>query len=148
MDKSIFRAYDIRGKYPGEINEKAVFEIAQALGRFFVRRNSAILIVAHDARLSSPSLYKSVLKGLSFEEGDPDVKKSGLRPKRRRKIKVIKVGLATTPMLYFLANHYKANGGIMVTASHNPKEYNGLKVIRNGDASVGGLEILKMVKRK
>ncbi len=109
MDSKIFKSYDIRGRYPEEINEKAVFEIAAKLPRILKKR----IVVGRDARLSSPRLYQAILKGLA--------KKSG--------IKIIAVGVATTPMFYFLVNKLKAGGGVMVTASHNPKDFNGLKIV-------------------
>jgi len=130
MDKSIFKAYDIRGKYPKEINEKVVFEICGFLAQFFKKGRA---VVAYDARLSSPRLYRAVVDG--FE-------KSG------RKIGLIKIGLATTPMFYFLVNYFKAQGGVMVTASHNPKEYNGLKVVGKGARMISGKEILRIMNKE
>ncbi|MDO8430286.1 MAG: hypothetical protein Q7S73_02890 [bacterium] len=125
IKKSIFKAYDIRGKYPKELNEEAVFEIASALGRHFGPKSR--LLVGRDGRLSSPSLFKSVLKGLGKD------------------LEIIDGELMTTPMLYFLVNELKADGGIMVTASHNPKEYNGLKVVGKNARPVSGSEILKLM---
>src|SRR3990167_675414 len=117
---SIFRAYDVRGRYPSEINERIVSDIAHGLTHFFPQ---GALLVGHDARLSSPKLYRAVLQGLSARS------------------KVLHIGIATTPMFYFLVNHLKGVGGIMVTASHNPKEFNGLKVVRAGAMPVNGREI-------
>ena len=117
---SIFRAYDVRGRYPSEINERIVSDIAHGLTHFFPQ---GALLVGHDARLSSPKLYRAVLQGLSARS------------------KVLPIGIATTPMFYFLVNHLKGVGGIMVTASHNPKEFNGLKVVRAGAMPVNGREI-------
>lgn len=137
MNKSIFRAYDVRGKYPSEIDEEAVFQIALALGKFFnlktkkLKKSKICIVVARDTRLSSPSLYRELIKGLNQSGG---------------KIKLIKAGLATTPMLYFLTNYYKADGGVMVTASHNSKGYNGLKVVKENSNSMSGFEVLKLIK--
>ena len=128
MNKSIFRAYDIRGKYPDEINEQAVYEISSGLSRFF---KMGKVVVAHDARLSSPCLYREVLKGFSVNKG----------------IKLIKVGFATTPMFYFLVGKLKAKGGVVVTASHNPKEWNGLKVVGKGAKMISGKEVLKILQK-
>ena len=128
MDTSIFKAYDIRGKYPEELNEKAVSEIIPALAKHF---GGDRIIVGHDTRLSSPKLYKAVLKSL-LASG------YALNP--------IPVGMITTPMLYFLVNKLKVRGGIMITASHNPKEYNGLKVMDKKTGVMNGKEIYELYK--
>lgn len=128
---SIYKANDIRGKYPEEINEDIVKNISFALGGYFSK--NAKLVVGRDARLSSPALYRAVLGRLKVK---------GLR------LKVVEAGLMTTPMLYFLVNELKADGGIMVTASHNPKEYNGLKVVKKGARPMGGLEILGIMNKE
>lgn len=128
---SIFKANDVRGVYPSEINEKEVRKIGLALSGYFGK--GAKLVIGHDARLSSPSLYRAL--------------KDSLKSKKLNGLKVIEAGLMTTPMLYFLVAHSKADGGIMVTASHNPKEYNGLKVVKKGARPVGGKEIEKIVTK-
>ncbi len=125
----IFKANDIRGKYPGELNEEVVLEICAALKKFFPKK--AKLVIGYDARLSSPSLYKALIKGL---DGGQAV--------------LVKAGFMTTPMLYFLVNELRASGGVMVTASHNPKEFNGLKVVKKGARPVSGEEIKKIVMEK
>lgn len=124
IDQKIFKAYDVRGKYPSEFNEAAASAIAKALGKHFGK--GAKLVVGHDARLSSPSIYRAVLKNL----------------------KGVKVGLVTTPMIYFLVNRLKADGGIIVTASHNPKEYNGLKVVGRKARPISGKEILEILDKE
>lgn len=126
--ESIFKANDIRGIYPEELNEVIVSGIGSSLAGHFGRK--ATLIIGRDARLSSPSLYRALLSGL---------KAAG------NKAKVIDAGLMTTPMLYFLVSKYKADGGIMVTASHNPKQFNGLKVVRVGARPVSGTEIYELI---
>ncbi len=118
----IFKAYDIRGRYPDELNEETALTIAAALGRHF---KSGKIVVAYDTRLSSPQLYAAAIEGLMT---NPD-------------LEIEKIDLATTPMFYFLANQLKAVGGIMITASHNPKEYNGLKVVGYGGLVMSGKEI-------
>lgn len=122
MDIKIFKAYDIRGKYPKEINERVVFEIAQKLPKIFKGK----IVVGRDARLSSPTLYKAVIGGLKAKS---------------HKLKAIPAGIVTTPMLYFLVNKLKADGGIMVTASHNPKEYNGLKIVGKYAQPLSGKDV-------
>ncbi len=136
MNFNIFKANDIRGKYPGEINEKTISEIAQKLGRYFKRQASGIkrqvkIVIAHDARLSSQSLYEAVITGFKIQDS---------------RFKIIEVGLATTPMFYFMVKKLKADGGIMITASHNPKDYNGLKIVDKNAMSISGLEIRKLFK--
>lgn len=128
INPGIFKANDIRGEYPSEINEKIISEIVEKLTKFF---DSGKIVVAHDARLSSPSSYKAVI-------GQLEAKNS--------KLKAAKVGLATTPMFYFLVKKLKANGGIMITASHNPKNYNGLKIVDKNALPISGLEIKKLFK--
>ena len=126
MEESLFKAYDIRGRYPEELNETAAESIACAVGRIFPR---GPILIARDVRISSPVLSRAVRRGLQ---------QSGR--------KVITAGVTTTPMFYFLVNHLKAAGGIMVTASHNPKEYNGLKIVREMAMPVGGREVYGWVK--
>ena len=132
MDPIIFKAYDIRGRYPKEINEEVVAKIAREVRG---RLGGGKIVVGHDARLSSPALYKSVLQSLKI--------KKFLPAGRQVKFKIEAVGLATTPMLYFLVNKLKAAGGIMITASHNPKEFNGLKIVGKKAIPISGAEIKK-----
>jgi len=103
---SIFRAYDIRGIYPKELNEKIVEKLGKAFGTF----NPGKIVIGMDARLSSPALKKNFMKGL-ISTG----------------CEAIDIGMVTTPISMFAIKHLKADGGVMITASHNPKEYNGLK---------------------
>lgn len=144
----IFKAYDIRGKYPSEINEKVVSEITQALVRYFVLKAKnyklkAKLVVACDARLSSPALYRAVLKAFSVQRSA--ARKGKAKTLNANRYTLYPAGIATTPMFYFLVNKLKASGGIMVTASHNPKEYNGLKIVGKNAQPVSGNEILKIM---
>jgi phosphomannomutase len=125
---SIFKAYDIRGKYPAEINERVAFDIAKKLAHHWGRKSR--IVIGHDARKSSPALYAAVFAGLS---------------QNNAAVEVIPAGIMTTPMLYFLVNALSADGGIVVTASHNPKEYNGLKVVGKNAKPMSGKEILKLI---
>lgn len=127
MNPKIFRAYDIRGKYPEKLNEKTIEEISPALIKLFAKKK---IVVGRDVRLSSPKLYRTLIKCLSTKGGP----------------KIIKGGIMTTPMLYFLVSFLKARGGIMVTASHNPKEYNGLKIVGPAATPISGTEIFKLLK--
>ena len=128
MDPKIFKAYDIRGKYPQEFNEHDAFKIAEVLAGFFKKGK---VVLGYDSRIGSRTIYQSVIKGLTT---------------KNPKLKILKIGMITTPMMYFLVNSLKTRGGIMVTASHNPKEYNGLKIAREKALLVSGLEIKKLMK--
>ena len=112
MDEKIFKAYDIRGIYPDEINEEAVKSIAKAYAQFIKPKTVA---VGRDVRLSSPSLQKAVIEGL-----------------RESGVDVIDIGMGPTEMIYFAVGTYNYDGAIQVSASHNPAEYNGLKMVREG----------------
>ncbi len=153
---SIFKANDIRGVYPEELDESIVFRIAHAIGSHLSeksaasgagkRKKKAVIVVGHDARLSSPVLYKAVIDGIMNRELGirANDKKSIIR---NSKFIIHKAGLMTTPMLYFLVSKYKAAGGIMVTASHNPKRYNGLKVVTAGARPVSGKEVERWTEK-
>ena len=135
VPKVIFRAYDIRGKYPSEVNEKVVFKVAQSLSDYFnskTKKKASKIVIGRDGRVGSPSLYRTIISGL----------KSG-----RSRVKIIKIGIATTPMFYILVSILKADGGIMVTASHNPKEYNGLKIVGKNAEMISGKEVLKILSK-
>ncbi|MDO9145294.1 phosphomannomutase/phosphoglucomutase [Rhodoferax sp.] len=119
LTASIFKAYDIRGVVPSTIDAP----VAQALGRAFgtvaLREGQTAVAVGRDGRLSGPDLSTALMRGLA-EAG----------------VEVIDIGLATTPMLYFAANTL-CNSGIQVTGSHNPKDYNGFKMVLAGRAIYG-----------
>lgn len=105
-----FKAYDVRGKVPSELNP----DIAYRIGRAFADETQASTVcVGHDIRLSGPELSEALSKGLT--DGGVDV---------------VDLGLVGTEMVYFATGHYKFDGGIMITASHNPPEYNGMKMVR------------------
>lgn len=125
MESRIFKAYDIRGIYPSEINVDVATKVAETCANMF---KPGTIVVAHDVRHGSTELAQAVEKTLT------------------KKFKVEFIGLATTPMFYFLVNHLKASGGVMITASHNPKEYNGMKIVTEGAILVSGIEIKKMMK--
>lgn len=105
---SIFKAYDIRGIYPSEVNEQLAYKLGRA---FVVFTKAKQVVVGYDARLSSEKIFDSLTKGI-LDQG----------------ANVVNVGLCTTPMFNFIHAHFKYQTGIMVTASHNPKEYNGFKL--------------------
>ncbi|MBI2507078.1 MAG: hypothetical protein HYW09_00500 [Candidatus Niyogibacteria bacterium] len=116
IKSEIFKEYDIRGKYPDEIDEGAVYKIGAAFSEYLGRKKIfGNIAVGRDARLSSPELFKA------FSRGVLDLGRD-----------VIDIGLVSTPLFYFALNSSGAAGGAMITASHNPKEYNGLKLVREG----------------
>lgn len=110
MNKNIFKAYDIRGIYPDEINESDIYKIVKSYCQFLKPKNIAI---GCDVRLSSPALKKTAIKAATDQ-----------------KIKVIDLGIISTDMLYFAVANYNYDGGLSITASHNPKEYNGMKIVK------------------
>ncbi len=131
LNKSIFKAYDVRGKYPKDVNVEAIADIARALAKLFP---SGTLVVARDGRHGSPELSECATKVLKDEGA-----------KLGKDFNVIYAGLATTPMFYFLVNHLNAEGGMMITASHNPKEYNGVKAVKRNAEAMSGTELLSLV---
>ena len=133
LKTEIFRAYDIRGKYPSEVNSETFFEVGFALGKYFVKKNSKKFFIGQDVRLSSVKLKKSFVKGLNEGSGG--------------KLEIIDIGFSTTPMLNFCANKFKAPGAI-ITASHDPKEYNGLKVIGSNAEILSGKDVLKIMENR
>jgi phosphomannomutase len=110
MKPEIFKAYDVRGIYPDEINELDAYKIAKAFCEFVKPKE---VVIGCDVRLSSPSLKQAAIKGVT-DQG----------------IKVIDIGTISTDMLYFGVANYGYAGGFSITASHNPKEYNGAKFVR------------------
>jgi len=126
---NIFRAYDVRGVYPDELNEEISKKIAGATVKFL---NAKKIVVGEDARVSSPALRKAVLEGATKAGCD-----------------VYYIGQCTTPLFYFTVNNLDVDGGIMVTASHNPPQYNGLKIVRKGSRPIsedtGLREIEKLI---
>ena len=117
-DTRAFGAYDIRGKYPETINE----EIAYRIGRFFPDLFAARkVVVGNDIRLSGPELKAALIKGLQESGCD-----------------VIDIGQCGTEMIYFATAYLKLDGGVMITASHNPREYNGMKFVRQEARPISG----------
>lgn len=114
----IFKAYDIRGTYPSEINEEVAYKTVQAYCKLF---NPKTVALGRDVRLSGPSLFKAAIQAF-VDHG----------------VNVIDIGEITTDMLYFATGAYDVDGGITVSASHNPKDDNGLKLMRRGAVAVSG----------
>ena len=119
LTASIFKAYDIRGVVPDTIDASVAEALGRAFGTTALREGQTAVVVGRDGRLSGPSLSAALMRGLAAAG-----------------VEVIDIGLATTPMLYFAANTLAASG-IQVTGSHNPKDYNGFKMVLAGRAIYG-----------
>ena len=118
LDPKVFKAYDVRGIYPTELDEEGGHSIGRAYVEQFEPKQIA---VGRDMRVSSPSMAKAAIEGAA--EGGADV---------------VDIGLVGTEMLYFAVGELDLDGGIQVTASHNPKEYTGMKIVRRSALPVGG----------
>lgn len=129
MIDKIFKAYDVRGIYPEEINEKIVYKIGRAFVEFLDAKK---IVVGRDIRESSPALFEQLKKGITDAGAD-----------------VYDLDLSTTPMLYFASGKLDVDGGIILTASHNPGKYNGMKFCRSKAVPIGEnsglLDIKKIV---
>ncbi|OOC09458.1 phosphomannomutase [Thioalkalivibrio halophilus] len=126
MNLDCFKAYDIRGRVPTQLNERVAYTIARAVAE---ELGPQMAIVGRDVRLTSPALAAAVIDGLSA---------GGCN--------VADIGLCGTEEVYFATAYYRAGAGIMVTASHNPMDYNGLKIVREGARPVSadsGLEAIR-----
>lgn len=135
---SIFKAYDIRGIYPTELNKELAFALGRAFAQMRIKetqKEHPNIVVSSDSRLSSPELSQSLIEGLQ---------KSGAN--------VYFCGVASTPTFYFVVGHYAYDGGVQITASHNPKEYNGFKLVRADAAPVsidsGIMELKKAIQKE
>jgi phosphomannomutase len=118
LDPKVFKAYDVRGIYPDDLDEAGAYAIGRAYVEQFEPRRIA---VGRDMRLSSPQIAAEVIRGAA-EAG----------------AEVLDLGLVGTEMVYFAVGELELDGGIEVTASHNPKEYTGMKIVRRGALPVGG----------
>lgn len=114
---SIFKAYDIRGIYPSEINEDTAYTIGRAFVEYFKVNEVA---VGYDMRVSSPSLWEALTQGIA----DADAL-------------VVNLGMIGTELMYYTVGKFEFDSGIMITASHNPPHYNGLKMVTKGSIPVG-----------
>jgi len=118
INQSIFKAYDIRGIYPTEFNEEIAYATAQAYAKFLAPKTVAL---GRDVRLSGPTIFGAVKKGL-IDHG----------------VDVVDIGVVSTDMMYFAVAHYGYDGGLCITASHNPGEYNGIKMVRKMAKPISG----------
>ncbi len=129
LNQSIFKSYDVRGIYPSELNEEAAFTVGGAFVRYTGVKK---VVVGYDARISSPALFKALAEGIISEGAE-----------------VTGIGQTPTEGLYFAVASYDFDAGIMITASHNPKEYNGFKMMKresNNIVWVRGKDLLPLVK--
>ncbi|MFA6436656.1 MAG: phosphomannomutase/phosphoglucomutase [Candidatus Paceibacterota bacterium] len=133
IDPGIFKAYDIRGIYPSELNEKIAYSIGRAY-LDFIRKTEGIdepkIAVGRDGRISSDKIFEALTQGITKQGGD-----------------VFDIGYATTPMLYWAVNFLGTNGGVMITASHNPAEYNGFKMTKSKAIPISGETGLKIIQK-
>lgn len=120
ISRSIFRAYDIRGVVGDTLDEDVVYQLGQAIGSEAYDQGQQSVIIARDGRNSGPVLSQALASGLMASGRD-----------------VIDIGMVPTPVLYFATHFLGANTGVMLTGSHNPAEYNGLKIVMAGEALSG-----------
>ena len=118
LDPAAFKAYDVRGLYPSEVDEQGAYAVGRAFVEQFEPRRIA---VGRDMRLSSPSMAEALIEGAA--DGGAAV---------------VDIGMVGTEMLYFTVGELELDGGVMITASHNPKQYTGMKIVRRGALPVGG----------
>ena len=122
INKDIFRAYDIRGIYPNDLNEQTFLLIGKAIGKqIIINSVKSDVCVCMDGRLSGPSLKENLIKGL-ISMG----------------INVIDIGMLPTPLLYYSLKQLDVSNGLMITGSHNPSNYNGIKMVINNKTLFDG----------
>lgn len=129
IEKNVFRAYDIRGIYPTQINENFAYIFGQGFASHIKRDGKTKCVIAHDNRISSPSLAKALISGIISTGVD-----------------VVYLHLTTTPMYYFACMRLGIPSGVMVTASHNPKDDNGFKFAYDENGNCRGETIEKLYK--
>ncbi len=127
---SIFKAYDIRGIYGQDLNEDIFYRIARAYAQFCGFTGKGKVVVARDCRTSSDSMFAAFAKGL-VDEG----------------VDVLDIGMASTPMSYFANATLKADGSVMITASHNTKEWNGCKLCKANAVPISGATGIKDIEK-
>ncbi len=126
IDTAIFRDYDIRGTYPDQLNEDTCYILGRSIAQYL---DVDKIGVGHDMRTSSPSLFKSLTEGI-MDQG----------------VDVINLGMISTEMHYFASGRYQMHGNIIISASHNPPDYNGLKIVKKGVVPIHGEYGLPQIK--
>ena len=127
MKISCFKAYDIRGRIPDQLNDDVAYRVGRAFAQFLQPKT---VVVGQDVRPTSPVLTAALIRGLT--EGGADV---------------LDLGLCGTEEVYFATSYARADGGIMVTASHNPADYNGMKLVREESRPISGDSGLDMIRK-
>jgi phosphomannomutase len=128
LDPKVFKAYDVRGVYPSELDEEGAYAIGRAYVEVFEPKRIA---VGRDMRVSSPSMAEALMRGAADAGSE-----------------VTDIGMVGTEMLYFAVGELGLDGGVAVTASHNPKEFTGMKLVRRGALPVGGDSGLTEIRDK
>ncbi len=128
MNAEVFREYDVRGVVGKDLNTDFVYDLGRAIGTLAQRRGITTMTLGRDCRLSSPDYHETVKKGLNAAG-----------------IQIIDIGACATPLLYFSIRHLQTGGGVMITGSHNPPEFNGFKVCLGPD-TIYGEEIQELRK--
>ncbi|HSU58127.1 MAG TPA: phosphomannomutase/phosphoglucomutase [Bryobacteraceae bacterium] len=128
LNPSIFREYDIRGIAEEELRDPDVEALGRGLATYLIRHSGRIICLGRDCRLSGARLHAALLKGMMAAG-----------------VNVLEIGIVPTPVLYYAAVHYKADGAVMITGSHNPPEYNGFKTVC-GPGTLHGAEIQSVYK--
>src|SRR5688500_15091252 len=126
MDPSIFKAYDVRGTYPDQMDEELAYLIGRAFPRVLAELQGTppeaqTIAIGHDMRLSAPAMAREYAQGILDSGAD-----------------VIDVGMVGTEMLYWTVGSRELDGGLMCTASHNPKAYTGAKLVKRGSLALSG----------
>ena len=127
QELACFKAYDIRGRIPDQLNEEVAYRIGRAYAEWL---NPKTVVVGYDIRLSSRQLCDALTSGLTDAGVD-----------------VVNIGQCSTEEIYFATSHLQVDGGIVVTASHNPKDFNGMKLVRENSIPISGDTGLKEIKR-
>jgi len=123
-----FKAYDIRGQVPNDLDADIAYRIGRSM---VVELGAKNIVVGRDMRLESPALAQALMKGIQEAGAD-----------------VIDIGLCGTEEVYFATSHYAADGGVMVTASHNPKGYNGMKLVKRESRPISGDTGLDAIRQR
>jgi len=126
INPSIFKAYDIRGIYPKELNDDVIYLIGKAFVQYLKPRT---VVIGRDMRVSSDALFKSLSRGITEAGAD-----------------VIDIGLCTSDALYFAVGKFGYDSGAMITASHNPPEYNGIKMCKQEAVPLSGKEGIEQIR--
>lgn len=127
INESIFKAYDIRGTYPDQLDEGIAYKVGRALGEYL---KPAKVAVGRDMRLSSPGLCEELISGITESGAD-----------------VVDIGLVSTDCLYFAVGKYGYDAGVMITASHNPPQYNGFKMCKGEAVPLSGESGIDQIKK-